>query len=162
MKNYYIFRHGETIATKQKKWYWHRLYSATILEEGKPALLKLAEYLNNIPSDYNACSPFLRCRQTAEIITQVTGKQFELDRRLREYAFEFPQFFKRRVLNFLNEMEKSNKKTIIICSHSIVIEVMIHYLSRDNPTLAERFKAPLPGVLTVIKDGNLEQIDFNK
>jgi broad specificity phosphatase PhoE len=162
MKTYYIFRHGETFATKARRWYWHRLYSAPILEEGKPAILKLAQFLKNVDSDYNVCSPFLRCLQTAEIVAAVTGKNFETDRRIREYSFELPVFLKRRVLNFLSEMENSDKKTIVICTHAIIIELIIQYLTRGKISLRERLTAPLPGVLTIIKDKQLKELNFNK
>jgi broad specificity phosphatase PhoE len=161
MKTYYIFRHGETFATKANKWYWHKLYSAPILEEGKPAIIKLAEYLKNKPSDYNVCSPFLRCRQTAEIVTTITGKEFEFDRRIREYEIEFPINFKKRIMNFLLELENSDKQNIVICTHSLVIEMIIQYLTRGKISLRERIKAPLPGVLTIIQNHQLQEINFN-
>lgn len=163
MKTYYIFRHGETFATKMKRWYWHKLYSAPILDEGKPVITKLAEYLKNIPSEYNVSSPFLRCRQTTEIVTNVTGKKFEIDRRIREYEFfELPYFLKRRVINFLIEMENSPHQNIIICTHAIIIEMLIQYLTKGQISFRHRIVAPLPGVLTVITGKQLKQIDFNK
>ncbi len=161
MKTYYIFRHGETFATKLKKWYGYRLYSAPILEEGKPSIIRLASYLKDIPSNYNVSSPFLRCRQTSEIVTQITGKNFTFDKRIREYGIELPIFFKRRVLNFLKEMESSNHQTIIICTHAIVIEMLIQYLTKGNISLKDRLVAPLPGVLTIIKNKQSEEINFN-
>lgn len=161
MKTYLIFRHGETFATKAKSWYWHRIYSAPILEEGKPAIIKLGQYLKDIPTDFNVCSPFLRCRQTAEIVTGLTGKKFELDSRIREYSFEFPYYLKKRVLNFLTEMEASDKKTILICTHAIIIELIIQYLTKGKLSLRERLAAPLPGVLTIIKNKQLKEINFN-
>lgn len=161
-KTYYIFRHGETFATRQKRWYWHKLYSATILEEGKPSVLRLADYLKKIATDYNVSSPFLRCRQTAEIVSVTTGKEFKFDTRIGEHTFELPWEFKNRILNFINEMENSDKQNILICTHGVIIQMLIRYLAKDSLTLHERIVAPLPGVLTVIKDGKLKEIDFNK
>ena len=161
MKTYYIFRHGETFVTKKGGWYWHRLYSAPILEEGRPVITKMAHYLKDIPSDYNVCSPFLRCRQTAEIVTDITGKIFEIDRRIREWDFEIPYYFKKRVINFIEEMEKSEKNSIIICTHAFVIQLLVQYLTVGKISLRELLKAPLPGVLTIIQDKKLKEINFN-
>ena len=161
MKTYYIFRHGETFVTKKGGWYWHRLYSAPILEQGKPVITKMAHYLKDIESDYNVRSPFLRCQQTAEIVTDITGKIFEVDRRIREWDFEIPYYFKRRVLNFITEMEKSDKQVILVCTHALVLQVMIQYLTLGNVNMGKLLAAPLPGVLTIIKEKKAEQIDFN-
>lgn len=160
-KTYYIFRHGETFATLGKRWYWNKIYSAPILEEGKPSIIRLAEYLKKIPSDYNVSSPYLRCRQTTEMITGITKKKFVLDVRIREYAFELPWLFKKRILRFINDMENSNHEVIMICTHAIVIESLIQYLLNGHISMRERLIAPLPGVLTVIKDNKISEINFN-
>jgi 8-oxo-dGTP diphosphatase len=161
-KTYYIFRHGETFATKKKCWYGTKLYSAPILEEGKPSILRLADYLKKYESDYNVCSPFLRCQQTVAIVSEITGKKFESDKRLREFAFEFPWDFTKRILRFIKEMEESKYETIVICTHAAVLSVLIQYLTKGNINLLERVIAPLPGVLTIIKDKKLEEVNFNK
>jgi broad specificity phosphatase PhoE len=161
-KIYYIFRHGETHATKHKRWYWHTLYSATILEEGKPSVLRLAKYLKNIPTDYNVSSPFLRCRQTVELVNKVTGKKFEFDKRISERTFELPWTFRNRILSFILEMENTKHKNILICTHSACIRELVAYLTKNNLTPKKEYEAPLPGVLTIIKDGNIEEINFNE
>lgn len=162
MKNYYIFRHGQTWATKLKRWYWHTLYSAPILEEGKPAIKRLANYLKDIPTDYNVCSPFLRCRQTAEIVSKITGKKFDLDRRIREYEFfEIPYFLKKRVVSFLIQMENSPHENILICTHAVIIQMMIQFLTSGKISLRDRIEAPVPGVLTIIENKKLKQLNFN-
>ena len=161
-KNYYIFRHGETFATRKKRWYWNKLYSATILEEGKPSVLRLADYLKKIATDYNVSSPFLRCRQTVEIVSTITGKEFEFDARIGEHTFELPWTYENRVLSFTNEMENSDKQNILICTHGVIIQMLMRHFVKDGITLKEHLAAPLPGVLTIIKDGKLKEIDFNK
>lgn len=161
-KNYYIFRHGETFATKRKVWYWHRLYSATILEEGKPSVIRLAKSLKEVNTDYNVSSPFIRCRQTAELVTSETGKKFEIDTRIGERTIQLKSTYQKKVLSFLNEMEDSNHQNILICTHSAAIKVIIKYLSKNHISNKERVKAPLPGVLTIIKNGKLEEINFNE
>jgi broad specificity phosphatase PhoE len=161
-KNYFIFRHGMTFASKYNRWYFHKLYSATILEEGKPSVLKLSKYLKNVPTDFNVSSPFLRCRQTVELVTSITNKKFTFDERLSERTFEFSGSFRKRVLNFIDEMEKSPHKNILICTHSAVIRELVDFLTENDLTPDKRRDAPLPGVLTIIKKGKIEEIDFNE
>jgi len=161
-KTYYIFRHGETFATKQNRWYWHKLYSATILEEGKPSVLRLATHLKNIPTEYNVSSPFLRCRQTAQLVTEITGKKFEFDSRLGERTFELPWRYRNRILKFINDMEASSYENILICTHAAVIRVLVAHLTRKDLSLREKIVAPRPGVLSIIKEGKITEINFNE
>lgn len=161
-KTYYIFRHGLTLAAKQRRWYWNTLYSAQILDEGKPSIERLAKHLKTIKSDYNVCSNFKRCQQTADIVTRVTGKKFVTDKRIGEYNFEFPWSFKKRILRFIEEMENSDHKVILVCTHSGVIEMLIQYATSGKVSFKRRLKAPLTGVLTIIKDKKITSKDFNK
>ncbi len=160
-KTWYIFRHGETSATINKRWYWHEFYSATILEEGKPSIIKLAENLKQVKTDFNVSSPFIRCRQTAELVTEITGKKFAFDSRIKEYGFEIPWAFKKRLLRFIKDLEISKYKKILICTHAIVIEFLIQYLVYGHVSLRKRLSAPLPGVLTIIKNQKIQEINFN-
>ncbi len=160
-KTYYIFRHGQTTATLNKRWYWAKFYSAKILDEGKPSIIKLAEYLKQVKTDFNVCSPFLRCRQTAEIVSEVTGKVFVFDSRIKEYSLELPWTFKRRLLNFVKDMETSKHTKILICTHAIDIEMLIQYLQNGRIHLWERVTAPLPGVLTIITNKKSTVVNFN-
>ena len=146
----------------KKRWYWHTLYSAHLIDEGKPSIERLAAYMKEIKADYYVCSPFLRCRQTAEMVTKVTGDKFATDKRLGEYVFEIPRNFKKRILSFITEMEASDYKTIVICTHSIVIEMLIQYVTNGNLRFFHRITAPLTGVLTTIKDGKISEKNFNK
>jgi broad specificity phosphatase PhoE len=161
-KTYYIFRHGLTQPVKEGRWYWGSLYSAVILDEAKPSIIRIGNFLKNIDSDYNVTSPFKRCIQTSEIVTEITGKKFVPDRRLSEYTLELPWNFKKRVMSFINEMENSEHKTIIICTHAVVLEMLIQYFTNGRLSLRHRFKLPLTGVLTIIKDKKISSKDFNE
>jgi broad specificity phosphatase PhoE len=161
-KTYYIFRHGETSATLNKRWYWHKFYSATILEEGKPSIIKLAEYLKHVKTDFNVSSPFIRCRQTAQLVTQITGKEFAYDSRIKEYGLELPWMFKRRLLSFIKNLEISKYDKVLICTHAIVIETLIQYLEHGRIDLRERIAAPFPGVLTIITNKKSQTLNFNE
>src|SRR5215213_4420037 len=101
----YIIRHG--MAVHPSEGYGSRVLTAELLPEGIPPIQRLARYLTLMPSDYQACSEVLRCRQTAAIITEATGKPFVVDPRLREYHQESFADFSERVKNFADEIRQS-------------------------------------------------------
>lgn len=161
-KTYYIFRHGETFVTKENHiWYGTRIFSAPILEEGKPALKKLAQYLLQIPSNFNASSQIRRCRQTVQIINEVTGKEFVFDRRLNEWFLEPLWFFSRRLKSFLSYVEKQDSQNILICTHAAVIAGLVSLITKNSFSRKDLMKYPKPGVLLIIKNGKIEEGDFN-
>src|SRR5690348_15377194 len=98
-KTYYIFRHGETVVTQskgKKKWYGLRHFSAHILPVGFPATKSMATYLKSRSIDYYVCSEYLRCRETAAIVTEVTKRDFVFDKRLNDYFIETFWHFRKR------------------------------------------------------------------
>ncbi len=143
MKTYYIFRHGQTFATTKNSGYGLQRLTAGILESGKPTIIKMAEFLKDVPTDLNLTSPILRCRQTAEIITLETGKKFMADWRITEMMEPF-QILKWRVKNLLNQLEKSDFNTILICTHGAVIEGLVSYLMRGNFKVQDVMAYPPP------------------
>lgn len=162
MAKYYIFRHAQTFASKYFVDYEGDNFSTPILHEGKEAILKMANYLKDIPSDFNVSSPYLRCKQTVEIISQVTGKEFIFDDRIGEYyQIEYPDF-RARVVDFLEELKKKNYQSVVICTHGAVISVLMHLLFDKIPEQNIPFNEyKKTGVLVIIKDGNFQEIDFN-
>ena len=159
---FYIFRHGETFATKAGIWYGWKIYSANILEEGKPTLHKIGEYLQDIETDYQVSSQIKRCRQTSEIIQSHTNREFVYDKRLNEFFLESYLHLRKRLRSFLQEVEEKQYKKVAVCSHGGVIGVMLRMLTHDrsrNPLTL--FQYPPPGVLSIVRDGQLEQINFN-
>jgi broad specificity phosphatase PhoE len=163
-KTYYIFRHGETFVTKSKGLRLYGLHSRSIgiLPEGIPTIKRLAEYLKDISTDNNVCSEYLRCKETAKIVTDITGKKFTYDPRLNEYFFESFWHFKNRIKNFIDESESSKNKTFLICTHGAVVSGLTRLLlaGKFNPMQALMF--PRPGVLTIISGKDIYAIDFNK
>src|SRR5687768_16016928 len=126
---FYIFRHGETFATKAGKGYGVRMFSASILPEATPALSRMGLYLKNISTDYNISSALKRCRQTVEIIGQESGKEFVFDKRLNDYFLESAYHFTNRIKQVLLEMEEKNYSSIAICTHGACISVLISLLT---------------------------------
>lgn len=159
---FYIFRHGETFVTKQNKfWYGRRVFSAPILEEGKPAIHRLGQYLKNIPTDINYCSPYKRCRQTAEIITEESGKGFIFDKRLGEFFWEPFGHFKRRVKRLLAEVEQQGYQSVAICTHGAVIAALVKLIRKGDLEPGEEFHYPKPGILLIVDGKELKEVDFN-
>ncbi len=161
VKRYYIFRHGETFATKGHFGYGLNIYSASILDTGIPTIEKLAEYLKDIPSDYNVCSEFKRCRQTVAIVEKTTGKKFEYDAHLNEYILEPIWRFRKRVRHFIEDCEDKNYETVMICTHGAVMAALKHLLTTHKFKLRNLIDYPKPGILMIIEDGKLTEVNFN-
>jgi len=158
-QTFYIFRHA--LATKSDTGYGDEIETAGILPEGIPPIEKLAVFLQTITSDYNVSSGFLRCRQTSEIVSEITGKHFAFDKRLSEFYDETPGSFIDKVKNFLEEMERKKYKNIIICTHAAVIAVMIKMLMHRKIIPKDLYtNYPKPGMLLIIEDKKIEEKDF--
>jgi broad specificity phosphatase PhoE len=165
---FYLFRHGETFVTRgQRLWYYPtflpetafsygtKIFSASILPESKVFLDKMAEYLKVIPTDFNASSQFRRCRQTVQIMEQINHKEFIFDKRLNELVLETPWAFRYRVRSFLQEVEKKKYKTVVVCTHGAVLAMISTILTGKTVGF------PKPGVLVIIKNGQITYKDFN-
>lgn len=167
MKTYYILRHA--LATHSTTGYGDEIVSAHILPEGRKAIERMAKYFTDIPSDANITSELIRCRETAKIITDTTGKSFITDKRLNEYSAEenysnesFEQFRQRLLLFLLDLEQDETKQTILICTHGATMAGLKHILIEGRFTTDNRFDFPAPGVLLNIKsDGTVEEKDFN-
>lgn len=167
-KKFYLFRHGDTFVTKgQRVWYYPsflpetaftygtKVFSASILDESKPTIQKLAEYLKHIPTDFNASSQFRRCRQTVQIVEKITHKEFVFDKRLNEFVFEAPWKFKHRIKNFLADLKANDYDSVAICTHGAVIALLINILT------GKKAGFPKPGVLVKIENDEITYKDFN-
>jgi broad specificity phosphatase PhoE len=163
--DYYIFRHGYTKEILDNIDYdKERVISAEIIPEKSYAIEKLGSYLKNIPTDFNVSSPFLRCKQTAEIVTEASGKQFTFDDRLGEFVFQFGEEFSQmsaRIKNFVEDIQTRNYHAVTICAHGGSISAIKHWLNEGVYDFDDLQDYPNPGVLTIIKNKIIEEIDFN-
>lgn len=161
---YYIFRHGQTFVTKEgRRTYGLRFWSADILPEASPAIERMGKYLSLIPTEFHISSDMKRCRSTVAIINSLSGKEFVFDKRLRDYFFETVSHLQRRVKAVVDEIEAKEYKAVCICTHGANISVLMHLLAPDSekkPFSLSNF--PHPGILTIIENGKIKQIDFNK
>lgn len=162
-KTIYLLRHG--LATHSKHGYGRKIIDATLLPEGIASTKKIAEYLKDKATDYNVSSEFIRCRETAEIIESITGKKFIFDKRLNENwnnSSETFEEFKKRMLDFVDEIRKSPYENILICTHGRVIAAIKNYIiiKEFNKSMVSDF--PDCGTLAILKEKSFEVIDFRK
>lgn len=170
-KIFYIFRHGETFVTKRGKTgyglgtfaYGFQVFSAPILAEGKPALYKMGLFMKDKKTDANFSSPLLRCKQTSDIVTEMSGKVFVPDKRLREFFLEGFGSLVSRLQSLLKEIDEKEYESVAICTHAGVIAALIAMLTGDDrvPSHFDLLHYPMPGVLTIIEGKNIKEINFN-
>ncbi len=159
---FYIFRHGETFASKTFTPYEGDNFNTPILYEGKDTTIKLANYLKDVPSDLNVSSPYERCRETVKIITEITGKEFIFDDRVGEYFQIEYEKYKGRIVNFLEEVKQKSYQDIVICTHGATMSMLVHLLCDDSPEEkipVSEFKQT--GVLVIIENKTIKEVDFN-
>ena len=159
--NFYIFRHGETLETKNNIPYMGDEASAKILSEGIPALERLAEYLLKIETDLNVSSPYKRCKETVKIVSQISKKEFVYDPRLGEYYQETFEEFSSKIKDFLAEIQKKDYQNVAICTHGGVIAGLVYLLTSGNFYEENLNDFPRPGVLVTIEHGAVTYHDFN-
>lgn len=159
--NYYIFRHAQTYFTKNHVMYEDKIETAKILKEGIPAITRLAKYLKNKKTDANFSSPYLRCKQTVEIVGKISGKEFVFDKRLGEFNAETIEEMADRLSKFYEEIKGKNYKNIAICTHGYPIAVLRSFITRDKFEEEELNSYPSPGFLMIIRNKKVEYINFN-
>lgn len=158
-KTLYLFRHA--LATKSLFGYGDKILTAEILPEGKPPIERMADFLKTVPSDFNVCSEITRCQQTAGIVTEKTGKQFTLDKRLNEYYKESFGQLRDRVKDFLRDIEATKHKDILICTHGAVVTAIKNLILKNKFTMFQLYDYPKTGVLLIINGKHIEELDFN-
>lgn len=161
MAKYYIFRHGDTFYTKNQQPYPEDNFSVEILPQGIPALEKIGAFLKNISSDFNVSSEYLRCQQSNKIVSGISGLKFENDSRLNEFSNEVFDNLVDRLENFVKKMEEKQYETIVVCTHGGVIAGLKNILTGSEYEKSEMVDYPRPGVLTIIADKKIEEINFN-
>ncbi len=162
-RTFYIFRHGLTYAVKTGTAYGLGFLTAPIIDEGVPSLEKMGQFLSKYPTDFNVSSPLRRCKQTAEIITRISGKKFVFDRRVREFFLETGGMVRRRIKSLLSEIDRRGYEKVAICTHGAIISALITQITAREEKVPEYdlFHYPPSGVLVIVEDGKVEEINFN-
>jgi broad specificity phosphatase PhoE len=159
-QQWFIFRHG--LATHSRTGYGDQVVTAEVLPEGKPAIRVLATHLITQPYDYGICSEFLRCRQTAAIVTEITGRTFVTDPRLNEQVDEAYASVRARVRDFVREIAASPYQHVWICTHGAIIAALTHYLTVGDESRIDEGNYTQPGELRTIQDGKVDVVRFPK
>lgn len=158
-KTYYIFRHG--LATHSKYGYGKAIITAHILPEGIPAIKKIGEWLSTVPDSLNVSSEFIRCKETSDIVSAISGKQFARDSRLNEKHNETIPEVRERVKSLLDELESQSKHHIVICTHGTIIAALKNLLLLNTFVTKMHYDYPQPGVLLIIEGNTVKTINFN-
>ncbi|QQG41745.1 MAG: histidine phosphatase family protein [Candidatus Woesebacteria bacterium] len=168
MTTFYIFRHGNTIDSDSllTKFFGHKhdSHDLVILPKALPALKKIGAFLEKVDTDANFSSPYLRCRQSTQIVSHIANKKYTVDERLREYEKNGEKFssLRKRVRSFLDYVAKKNYSSISICTHGGIIAAIKHLATGGNFYFFQLWDFPAPGNLIVMKDGEVKTINFNK
>ena len=120
----------------------------------------MAEYLKNITPDLATSSEYLRCQQTTKIVAKITGMNFKKDSRLNEFGNETFLQFKKRIKDFLEEVEKNKYQTVVICTHGAGIATIKNLLIKGRMKKKELPFYPKPGILLCIEGKKVKEIDF--
>lgn len=163
--NIYIYRHGATHESKNNLGYGANVFTAPLLPEGLPIIEKLAQKISDLQTDYNVSSEVERCRKTVAIVEKVTGKTFTYDSRINEFDEYHNESFddlKKRIKNFLEDVENKRYQNILICTHGAVIAGITSFTQKGDFSVSDIHNYPQTGVLVSIVEGAINYTDFNK
>ena len=160
---YYIFRHGETYFSKNEVPYGENIESAEILPEAIPAIKKLAEFLKGKGIDAYYSSPYLRCRQTTKMFSEIISKDFIFYENLGEFRRERETIeeFILRTKGFLESLKKKDYKNIAICTHGYVVSALRELVLQGFVQKERLDDYPKTGVIMHIENGEAAYVDFN-
>jgi broad specificity phosphatase PhoE len=162
--DFFIFRHGETYFSKFDVSYGDMMESAEILPEGIPTIERLGKYMKDVETDANFSSPYLRCRQTVEIIERIAHKKFVYEERLKDMSQdkETIESMIKRISGFYKELIKEKYNSVAICSHGYPINVLSALATKGRVNNTDLYNYPQSGVLVIIKNKKKEYLDFNR
>lgn len=158
MTTWYLFRHAR--ATKSKVGYGEEILSAKILPEGIPPIKRMAEYIQRLPKSVNWSSELLRCAQTTNIITKITGRTFVTDARLNEHHNETFEAFRKRIASWLDGIMRLHPSVVLVCTHGAVIAGLKRLLLEGVFLESQSFDYPKCGQLLVVTRKRSAVLDF--
>jgi broad specificity phosphatase PhoE len=159
----YIFRHGMTYFSKHDLPYGDQVETAAILPEAVPTIERLASGLLKVPTDVNLSSPFKRCLQTSSIVSEITGKKFTVDEKLRDWdpRNETVEEMIERVLLFCKGLESKHFNSVAICTHGYPINAIVAFFTKGKIEKEDLDNFPDPGVLVTIENQKANYKDYN-
>ena len=159
IKTWHLFRHG--LATHSKEGYGDNIMTASILPESVPIIQRMGKYLSEVSDSVNFVSPYPRCRQTAAIVTEITGKKFQVDAQLAEYHQTTFTDFHKRVSDFVTSIIDVSLTDIIVCTHGAVVAGIQSLLIKDEFLESDLLNYPECGEIVIIKDKEVKTLDYN-
>ncbi len=160
-KTYYIFRHGETYYSKNVIPYGENELTAEILPEAKITTQKLAIQLQKFQIEKAFRSEFLRCRQTVEIIETNSSLKFEAEPLLNEFTESSFDVFEERMETVIQKLESLAETHIALCTHGANVAGFKKLLTGHEFTSHDLMYYPKTGVILVISEGVISEIDCN-
>lgn len=158
-KHIYLVRHG--LATLDPQGYGDRKLTAGLIPGGVRAIGHIARFLKDVPASFNVSSDVPRCRETAAIITRITGKVFIFDKRLTEFHRETFAEFLTRVESFTRDLSRIPQDNIVVCSHSAVITGIKDLLTKGAFAYEKEYDYPKEGELVIVHKGESRTLNFN-
>ena len=166
MTIFYIFRHGDTVNSKNsldKLVIKKDTRNLPILPESHNALEKIGKFLKSVHTDADFCSPYLRCRESVKIVEKFSGKNYSFDSRIEELEGRIIfSDFQKRIKSFLNEIKAKKYSAVSICTHGAIIAAIKHMETASKFYFFQVFDYPEPGNLIIIKEGKIKKINFNQ
>jgi broad specificity phosphatase PhoE len=159
----YIFRHGKTYFSVNNLPYGDQVENAEILPESIPTIKNLAVYLRDILTEANITSPYKRCLQTSSIVSDITGKKFDIDVNLRDWdpRNETKEDLIKRIIVFGRHIMTNDYKSVLVCTHGYPINALIAFFTKGEIKESDLDNFPDPGVLVTIDGGKVSYKDFN-
>lgn len=152
---WYLFRHGQTFFTKFNIPYGPFVRIAPLLPEGKKQAEKVAENLLDKNIEILYSSPYPRCRQTAQIVSQKIHLPIIYDERLKEQQMtsgrETLAEASQKLAEFINEVKVKKHQTVALCSHGWPLAIIINLLKKGQVTRGDLDKHPKPGEIVEIQ-----------
>lgn len=163
MTKYYILRHAQTYASKHNVSYGdgEENFNTHILPEGIPPIERVAKFFKEEGIDRYISSEYIRCKETARIISKATGMEFVFDKRLNEYLNESSENLLERLKNFLEDIESKGYNSVALCTHGAVIAAIKHLLIRGSLQGELLYDYPPPGILLIIDGKKIHELNFN-
>lgn len=151
---WYLFRHGFTFFSKTHIPYGPFVNCAPLLPEGKKQAYKIGLQLKKQKAVALFSSPYLRCRQTAEIVSRQIDLPVNFDNRLGEQMItsgkESFEEMVSRLQGFINDTKKLNHSSVAVCSHGWPLGILIALLKKGSATRTD-LKNPPTGEIVEIQ-----------
>jgi broad specificity phosphatase PhoE len=150
---WYLFRHGTTFFSKFGIPYGPFVRSASILPEGRQQAKEIGQQLKTFQIDAFFTSPYKRCIETTDIISQIINHKFLPDPRLREQEIipkrESFSDLTERLNSFIIEVKDRHFRSVAVCSHGWPLGILIALLRTGQATKADLKNPPTGEIIKI-------------